>query len=396
METSYYQEHASELAQAQAAVAVREQEKKQACQQKDFHFVSANLLNFLPQVPPAEHEQVYLRICSMTERLRLEPDKPQLIERLEVEGQANCLENPSQLPALFCTYHLGSYRALIGFLAKAGVDFVLAMGGTIYQQQRDKIREQVTAFQQVYGKKAFFEAVDVTTANATLELTTHLTKGRSVVAYVDSNTGVGGVYQRDDSMLRFNFLGKPIYARKGLSVLSFLTKRPLIPVISYYKRADSAEDTTTHLRFYPPIHPPVSRDGRNDYFISATTRLYEVLAKALERYYDQWEGWVYVHKYLDFASLKATTADEAEVDISVAPNAPLAFNKARYGLFKINEEGYLFDKKRYSSIKLSASLFGLLNHPDHRCLPPGSLSPSLLQGLVAREILVDHLAQMSY
>ena len=390
METAYYQQHLSKLAQARTVVEAREQEKKQVQQQKDFHFVSANLLNFLPQLPSDEHEQVYLNICSMTERLRLESDKPQLIERLKVKGYTDFLREPQKLPVIFCTYHLGSYRALIGFLAKSGVDFVLAMGGNMYQKQRDQIMEQVSAFRKAYGKEAFFDAVDVTTANATLELTTHLMKKRSVVAYVDGNTGMGGVYQRDDSMLRLNFLGKPIYSRKGLSVLSFLTKRPLVPAISYYLKANSSEDITTNLQFYAPIHPPVSRSDRSHYFVRATIQIYDILAKALEKYYDQWEGWAYVHKYLDFAYLEATAVDEKKVDTSV--DAPLVLNKTRYGLFKINEDSYLFDKRRYTSIKLPAPLFALLNHPDHQSILPSSLGGSVMKDLVAREILVNHLA----
>ena len=387
METSYYQEHLSELVQSRAAVERREQKKKQEQRQKDFCFVSANLLNFLPHIPQDEHERIYLDICAMYKRLTLEPDRPELIETLLIEGDTGFLQEQQNLPAIFCTYHLGSYRALIGLLAKAGIDFVLASGGNMYQKQRDKITEYVRTFQQTAGKEAFFDVIDVTNANATLELTSQLLKGRSIVAYVDGNTGVGGVYQRDNSMLKLDFLGKPIYSRKGLSVLSFLTKRPLIPAISYYQSVDSSDETLATVRFYPPISPPASRDHRDQYFEEATTQLYRILEKNLRTYYDQWEGWIYVHKYLDFDYLKSIETSAPPTRRPADPHR-WAFNKERYGLFKIDDDGYVFDKVKYASVKLSDSLFeGLCALVcDHPPLVP--LDPSLLETLAARHILV--------
>lgn len=387
METVEYQEHLAELAQSRAAVARREQEKKQAKRQKDFHFVSANLLNFLPHLPQDQHEQVYMDICSMYKRLTLEPDRPQLIETLILEGDTCFLTSHQDLPAIFCTYHVGSYRALIGLLAKSGIDFVLASGANMYQQQKDKIIEYVRTFQQTAGKEAYFDLVDVSAANATLELTTQLLKGRSLVAYVDGNNGVGGVYQRDDSMLRLNFLGKPIYSRKGLSVLSFLTKRPLIPAISYYQPVDGAEETLATLRFYPPIVPPLAREARERYFEEATTQLYGVLEQNLQHYYNQWEGWIYVHKYLDFESLKATEPDEPDLRAAAARET-LLFNKERYGLFKIDDDGYALDKLKYTTVKLPASLFDGLSELERDRSLLDTLPPALLEDLVARRLLV--------
>ncbi len=390
METSHYEAHLADLARSKAAVERREQKKKQEQRQKDFCFVSANLLNFLPHIPQDEHERIYLNICSMYQRLTLEPDRPELIETLLIEGDTGFLQEQQKLPAIFCTYHLGSYRALIGFLAKSGINFVLASGGNMYQKQRDKIVEYVRTFQQTSGKEAFFNVVNVTNANATLELTSQLLKGRSVVAYVDGNTEVGGVYQRDNSMLKLDFLGKPIYSRKGLSVLSFLTKRPLIPAISYYQRVDASDHTLATVRFYPPINPPAERSSRDQYFASATGQLYRILEENLRNYYDQWEGWIYVHKYLDFDYLKGI---QTETQIPTPAKQPRwTFNKERYGLFKINDDGYAFNKVKYASIKLPNSLFNGLNELAYDCSPLNTISTTLLKELVVRQILVTQPA----
>ena len=386
-----YQKQLTKLCVSEEEIATREQEKKKAYHYKDFHFFSANLSNFLPNVPQSEHERVYLDICSMFQRLTVGQEHPQLIDELIVEGDTSFIGNKGSLPAIFCTYHMGSYRAIIGLLAKLGIDFVLAAGGSIYERQKAKITKQVEAFHQTYGKEAFFDIVNVSHANATLALTTHLMKGRSLVAYVDSNTGVGGVHHRNDSMIKMNFLGKPIYSRKGLAVLSFLTKRPLVPAVSYYKEVDRVDNTLPAIRFYPPIYPPSSRSNRDAYFSSATKKLYGILEENIEQHYDQWEGWLYVHRYLDSEYLQKVEKGRNSSHDPITTNQ-LVFNDRRYGLFKIEDDGYALDKLRYTSIKLSEPLFNFLAHLQEDRVVTDNVSTSLVKSLVNNNILVARSA----
>ena len=165
--------------------------------------------------------------------------------------------------------------------------------------------------------------------------------------------GNGGIHRKSEQFhLRVPFLGKEINSRKGVAAISWLSKRPIIPVISHYVPGE--------LR--PKVHfldriDPLQWAGNPKDFIPETTRsLYGILEHYLVQYYDQWETWLYLHKYLP------EDQKVCERQIPAPASGPEAlrfsFNANEFELFKMDEaDHYLFDKRSYATYPIGEDLF---------------------------------------
>ena len=356
MLTENYFRYRTRFSEIREHIIKRESRKRKEQQLKDFSFVSANLYNFLPKVPQEEHEAVYLDILSNTALLSTALDFPDLIDNLQIEGDTSFMDQPDRFPALFCTYHLGSYRSIIGYLAKFAIDFVLIVDTNTFNKQQEKIKNTFDAIQGHFGKRSKFELIDAERVDIAITLSRCLQEGKSIVAYLDGNTGVGGVYSKNSQMIPVSFLAKHIYSRKGIATLSYATKRPIIPVVSYYKEKES----TATLHFYPPVDPQRSTETAREYCATATARLYTVLADKLEHYYAQWEGWLYLHKYLDYKTLISEKVTDSNGQENVA-SKDLSFNSTAFSLFKMDTNCYVLQKATYRAFEVNESIYSALH-----------------------------------
>ncbi|MBT34542.1 MAG: hypothetical protein CMO01_33180 [Thalassobius sp.] len=366
-------------------ITKREQRKKQEKQLKDFNFLSANLSNFLPTVPVSSHENIYYNILYNNSRLVTEPSYPDLINNINRIGDTSCLEQ--QTPAIYCTYHLGSYRSIIGVLASAGIDFVLLVDQNTYNKQHIKVTEIVNSIHANFNQSSYFGLEAAEQHDIAIRLFKHIRSGRSVVAYLDGNTGVGGIYKKDPQFLNIPFLHQNLYSRKGITTLSYAAKVPVIPVISWYD--DHEQDVK--LKFYDPINPLEWTKGKEDYCYTVTSYLYKILEEKLLTYYDQWEGWLYVHKYLDWDNIKRVISIENTTDNGGAVEN-LVFNKTEYSLFKLDENCFLFNRASYSAYEINEELLSFLDkretvNPEYSIA--ANLSDSLLQNLIEKRVLIQ-------
>ena len=146
-----------------------------------------------------------------------------------------------------------------------------------------------------------------------------------------------------------NFLGQKVFFRKGLAMLSYYTKCPLIPILSYYD-----EDDYPHWEIKKPIVPN-SELNAQDYATSATVTIFKILEEALKFYPDQWEGWLYLHKFLNMELKNDNEVLEYKNNgsrLEVNPNI---------GLFAYDEKYYVFNKDTYTIIELSQDIFTKLD-----------------------------------
>ncbi|MEM1134443.1 MAG: hypothetical protein AAGI07_01295 [Bacteroidota bacterium] len=364
-------------------ITKREKQKKENKQLKDFHFLSANLANFLPDIPREQHEDIYLNLLYSHSLMITEPNYPGLINTIIYKGDTSCLNNTYD-PAIFCTYHLGSYRAIIGALASKGKDFVLLVDKKTYEEQREKVIDNVALIHDHFKENAFFELEDAEQYDIAIRLIKHIKAGRSIVAYLDGNTGVGGIYKKDPQLLKLNFLKQPVLSRKGISTLSYATKTPIIPVISYYEKKEKAPT----LAFYDLIDPNKWTQDKDSFCLSITSKLYEILENNLIKYYDQWEGWIYVHKYLDWEIVR-TRHNSDHVPKESITECQLVFNKDKYALFKMDDACFLLNRRSYESFQLESTLFEFLdNNPvvTKEIILKNGLPEILLQRLISKHI----------
>jgi lauroyl/myristoyl acyltransferase len=385
MNTAHHTGYRNGYVTIQQQVRARELKKKNELQQKDFNFLSANLLNFLPEVSLAKHEEIYLNILLNNARISAETYFPELIDQINIEGDAAIVEQNRKKAKIYCTYHVGSYRSIIGYLAKTGIDFVLIVDTNTFNKQRDRIKHTVKSIGGHFGNTAYFELVDAERVDIGITLSKYLMMGVSVVIYLDGNTGVGGIYNKNDQMLHIDFLEGQIFSRKGVSALSYATKSLIVPVISYYNE----HGNIVTLKFYDAIKPEDYPKEKESYCLQVTSALYGLLADNLKVYYNQWEGWLYLHKYLEFSTLNARySVSQKDIPVSGSRQV-ISFNDIDFGLFKIEADCYLFNKRTYKSFVISEATLSYLHtlKTQEIQLPDASADHTFIKQLADKGII---------
>ena len=358
----------------------REQKKFEDHQLKDYVVMSANLQNFLPEVPASEYQEIYMNILLGRALLNEETDRTELIDKVDVHHMDSVLV-PENLPAVFCTYHLGSYRSIIGLLAKMGIPFVLIVDANTYHKQKDRVKRQVEAFHQAYGQTGVhFDMLNAELPNSAMTMMKLLKEGISIVAYIDGNTGGGGIFNKNDRFqLKIPFLNQEIYSRKGIATISWMSKRPIIPIISYYQK----DNIRPNIMFYDPVFPNQWNKDPKTYVPEITRKLYRILESYLIEYYDQWETWFYLHKYLDSDNLQPEWGEETPVRPS-GQKVRFSFNQADFDLFRMERDNYLFNKRTYQTYPIHEELFDILkriNGQEEQHLLKNGVDQALLDQL---------------
>jgi hypothetical protein len=354
------------IADIRDSIIQREKKKIDACQTKDLNFFSANLSRLLPSMPIDLHEQYYFDFMTYRALAVHQSQKADTVTDLITEGNMNFMSSIRAEPRIFCTFHLGSYRSLMGFMIREGLDFALLLDQRTYQEQGEDILRSFTAIKAHFSSQASYFVVNVEKPGSLLSVFQHVGKGRSLITYLDGNTGMGGIAVDNPSVyLDIAFLGQPFRSRKGVALLSYLCNRPIIPAISYYANGEPPGT----LWFGTPIPPPADRSAAvKDSFVERITKdLYNILEDHLRIYPLQWEPWLYVHKFLDIPRLKNRLTPDTRIigdgkeEPGSGESALLTFNHQGFGLFKIDDQGILFEKNAYQSYVIDRQAFDILS-----------------------------------
>ena len=178
--------------------------------------------------------------------------------------------------------------------------------------------------------------------------------------YIDGNTGAGTATTKNDNRCIINFLHQQIFARKGIAYLAHAAKVPIITAASY---RPSWKDI--RLAFYEPILPDASID-KTVFAEQATQQIYNLVAPLIGQYPEQWEGWLYIHKF-------AKVTQQTCVNKSKQNNGTtekIGFDSFRFGIFKLNGLPFLLNKNTYAFYEINNQLYNFLTactrHPVKR------------------------------
>ncbi|MCU0467423.1 MAG: hypothetical protein MUF58_02395 [Arcicella sp.] len=361
-QSSFYQQHGATFKAAyQAAyrqVLSREEEKKAKYQLKDWEFLTANLANFMPEIPERAYENIYhkLLINHLLSASSFNYVDLDSMKYMRVQGNTEFLQQGVQKkPKIFCTYHLGGYRAIFAMLLNAGYPIALVVDKKTHNQQKESIERVTQKLNEHNSSQVSVKILEAENPEIGKNMAMAVLAGYSVLIFLDGNTGVGGLYNRTEKQLKLRFLQQDIYSRTGIATLSFAMRIPIIPIISYYETVNGVE---VPLYFADePISPNTQGISQVDYVSTTTLKLYGFLEKYLREYPDQWESWFYFHKFL------AVSDQRLPLDSIESKQMPetLKFHFKRFGIFKLNDEGYLFDKKTYRAYPLDSTDFEKLS-----------------------------------
>lgn len=310
--------------------------KKKNNQLKDFNFMSANLSRFMPQIPIDTHWDVYIKIIT-TMRLR-EFDLTDLHKISDKISNTNQLFKNAEVPKIYITCHLGFCKASISLLILGGVKKIaLVVDDLTYRNQASKILTINENFRNLFDLKNDLKIINVEKPNTALEMIQLIKSGYSLFAYIDGNSGYKGVYNKEKT-IEVPFLNSTICSRTGLSKIAHFMNVPIIPFVAYY----SDDGLVPHIKFFEKIKKDEHVEIE-DFTIETTKKLYKFFEYYIEKYFDQWESWFYIHKYLPKEILSSKN-----IQLNINSLTKADFTEKRYDVFKIDEDNYLFNRSSYN------------------------------------------------
>ncbi|MDM1452478.1 hypothetical protein HX025_03930 [Myroides odoratimimus] len=273
----------------------------------------------------------------------------ELLDTIDVVYDKNSKELlDNKQPTIYCTYHVGSYRILNMYLLSKQIPFVLITDNQYIEKQGDETYQDIEKLNNQINKGAFnfdFQIINAENRNSILQIRDYIKRGYSLVFYIDGNSGVP---LRDNKNLEeVVFLDRIILARKGIAYISSRFELPIIPVVA--PREDWGK---IKLIFKTPILQ-VDQDS-SSYIKQTTKKLFLILEHYIKRSPTQWEGWLYLEKFLPQETIE-------NKDLKPRENS-LSFNFQRYHILKFNSVNVLFDKLTLASIEMSKELFTLLTY----------------------------------
>ncbi|MFT3903485.1 MAG: hypothetical protein QM727_09940 [Niabella sp.] len=349
---------------------------------RQYHAVSASLLNYLPHIPQNRHERIFKHTLLHQHLSMIEQNDLSVLKRTTITG---CKDHQWQElksnPAIICTFHTGSYRLINLLLTKHKIPFSLAVANKVASQQGDTFR---TLHKQntTDSEDAGFKLIDAEAPTAALQMLRELKKGHSLVIYVDGNTGSGTRTHQNENCLPVNFLHQQIAARTGIGFLSHAANVPVLPVISH--RPSPQENI---LRFFDTVRPG-DNEPRKDYTHRLMQHLYDLAAPYVHDYPCQWEAWLYLHKV---AKIIHPLSIETETDPArkLSEKKYFIFNSKYYGLFKIAKKNYIFNKTNYITYPLSNDIYTLLYDAKENPIDKNHIHVNLLSQLLNNQIFVS-------
>ena len=310
-----------------------------------FTTFSANVENVLPQIHRDNHENLFRQVMQHEIYATFDQQCLSAGELVRISGTGNMPKVNE--PAIYCAYHLGSYRLLTSALFRRGVDCVLMVGSRMNQSQGDDMISHIEGLRRKYGYTNVFRVVEAGSPAAALTVLRELKAGRSLIVYVDGSPESAPEPGEENQYLSVRLGNRRMLTRKGVAYLSHAAGVPLVPVVSYRE-----QDLTNVLHFQRAIRP-IRKSDREMYCHEAMQQLYDALWPYLLRYPEQWSGWNHIHSFLEPEQIRSQSG------LRYRPEKPV-FNADRYALCDMEQSPILFDRKLYQTYEITDDLRDLL------------------------------------
>lgn len=344
--------------------------------ERKFVFVSAELLNFLPAIRYEEHLSIFNNIFANQKLNKSVQNSKDILDTISLKYFSNEINDfILKRPCIFCSWHLGAYNQINHFIAQKGIPYSVVVSKAIFQLERDTF---IQNFNKIYSNPNGnnFSVINAESPTAILQILRDLKGGKSILFYIDGNTGVGSTRNSVNNCY-INFLDGNIFARKGVAYLSYMAKVPILPIASYRVGGQIT------FEFGSLMYPDLVQD-RNDFAGYCTQNLYDFIAPKIKMYPDQWEGWLYLYK-----SMKSINTNPEEVDYYPGvKEKKIIFNSLLFGLFRFEQNYYLFNKRRFMSYVINRDIYKLLKAFVKGKNIPAEMDENLFSQFYRNQVLV--------
>lgn len=315
--------------------------------ERQFAFFDANLSNCFPGLNRAAYLDIFKQM-HLNRRLSFhDMELMHFPELVRITGwDADWAAGLRRMPAIIVTYHTGSYRMINFLLAQAGVPFSLLVSGTaLHHEHRERNRLYASVAAQT-GMGLDMQLIDAEQPKALLQLSRAAKAGRTLLAYIDGNTGTPVADKDRHNLLQIDFGRQHLAVRVGLASLAYRLEVPIYPVRCRRRGMDMERNRDIRFEHLPAIMPvqPTTRPFAHE----ATASLYQYLASLVTDHPEQWEGWLTLHhKLADPPATAPTGMTEPLSDWAVYRR-----NQQFYLLHKPSYTHYPLHPEQYQSLKI--------------------------------------------
>jgi len=347
-----------------------------------FNIVSAGLRNYLPDIVYKEHERIFKDIIMHQSLSKLEQAYQEALDYSTCENLDN--EKLGLLKkggTIICTFHTGSYRVINQVLVRHHIPFSLVIAKSIIESQGEEFADLHQRFSGSGGVGSF-GLIDAESPGSGLQMLRELKKGRNLVLYIDGNTGAGSEDNEKNNLCDIPFLGQRIFARKGIAFLAHVANSPIVPVICSRKSIDDIR-----LHFSDPIYPKAN-EARDTFAQNATRQIFDLVAPVIRKYPEQWEAWLYLHRFANVVNHTGIELKESEVAADLSGDTRLMLNVEEFGIFKLYDEGHLLRKSSYDSFAVGKDLYDLLHLAVSEPITKRQMDPYLFSQFYQNNVFV--------
>lgn len=311
--------------------------------ERQFAFFNANIGNCLPNIPYTAYSELF-RKMQLNRRLCFH-DTQHAAQRgfLTTTGwDTGWASSLCQTPGIICTYHMGSYRYINYLLALSGVPISMVVSGAAYADEHRELSKQYCKVTQAAGVELDMELIDATQPNSLWRMAKAVRLGRSLLVYIDGNTGVASKGHKN--LVPATFLSRQIKARQGVALLAYRLGVPIYPVVCTRGEMDDpvANRQLTYRLFEPIV--PAYNGNMKDFIRKSTRQLYGILADAVRQAPCQWEGWLNIHQHLILETDRAGKGLPEPMEFDFATlrfrHSPYLLHQPTYQTYRTDWMGY--------------------------------------------------------
>lgn len=314
-----------------------------------FNMVSASLTNFLPNCDSGSHLHIYKEILFHQQLSLLDQFHPELVENILGEKEKAIVTRLKHQAGIIVTFHTGSYRLLNHFLLLHKIPFTLVLASQVLREQGEAFCNLSADYNFSTHPDKNFNCIDAEQPAAALQMLRALKKGQSLLVYIDGNTGTQSPSAKDN-LLALNFLKGKLLVRKGIGAISHTAKVPIHCMATWIET-----NGNTALYHLGSIVPDIY-ESRALYVKRSLTFLYDHLARIVQRYPGQWEGWLYLHKSVQPIAVHTALPVAEHIDSMMMHNF-FRFNSDDFGIFIMDEQYFLLHKRTYTFYQIDQQLF---------------------------------------
>ncbi len=312
-----------------------------------YTFLSANLQNFMPTIPPDQHVVLFEQF-QLAQHLNGK-DTTYFVDQypLPIHGWDSFLTELQRHPGIVCTYHFGAYQLINYLLIKAKMRFALLVAGEVKAKWHRRFPHLLTALQKA-EEDGYFELLDANDRSSLRRLYARLAQGFLLLIYTD---GLEGIHTRKrEDLQSVSFLGQHIVVPKGAAQLSYTFGLPIHPLLALRRKEHIALITGERIE-------PDEGVLKKSYIQETTHRLFHFLEPYLHHWPEQWTNWPHIHGML------------AEVGTLLNGNkwdGDPPEDSTAYGIYCLEDRYFLLRKHDYMSFVLEKEDFEMLFDSWHR------------------------------